>query len=104
MSAPCGPAGDIRGRDFSVMRTSFCRRVICGTAALAAVLGWARVANAQFKPAAEFAVGEKYHVEGGISFWNPDPDLVVSSEALGIPGDDIDLVKDLGIEQKKLRT
>ena len=69
-----------------------------------AVLGWGRVADAQYRPASELAIGEKYHVEGAIAFWNADPDLVVSSEALGIAGDDIDLVKDLGIEQKKLRT
>jgi hypothetical protein len=86
------------------MQISFCRRVICGAAALVASLGWAAVANAQYRPAGELAVGEKYHVEGAIAFWNADPDLVVSSEALGIAGDDIDLVEDLGIEQKKLRT
>ena len=36
-------------------------------------------------------------------FWNADPDLIISSESLGIPGDDIDLVNDLGIEDKRLR-
>ena len=87
----------------SAMRSSVCR-VICGGAVAVAVLGWGRVADAQYRPASEIAIGEKYHVEGAIAFWNADPDLTVSSEALGIRGDDIDLVKDLGIEQKKLRT
>ena len=31
------------------------------------------------------------------------PDLIVSSESLGIPGDDVDLVNDLGILEKRLR-
>jgi hypothetical protein len=78
--------------------------VTCGAAALVAALGWAGVANAQYRPAVETAIGEKYHIEGGFAFWDPDIDLVVSSEALGIPGDDVDLTDDLGIESKKLRT
>ena len=86
------------------MRSSACR-VICGAAVAVAVLGWGRVRRGAVPAArAEVAVGEKYHIEGGFTFWNPDPDLVISSEALGIPGDDVDLVNDLGIEQKKLRT
>lgn len=67
-----------------------------------AVVAWALPADAQFR-VSEPAVGEKYHIEGGVAFWNADPNLVISSEALGIPGDDIDLVNDLGIEQKRLR-
>ena len=86
------------------MRIPSWRRVVCCVAALVTVLGGAGIANAQYRPAGELAVGEKYHVEGAIAFWNADPDLTVSSEALGIPGDDVDLVNDLGIEQKKLRT
>ena len=69
-----------------------------------AVLGWGRVADAQYRPASEAAIGEKYHIEGGFAFWDPDLTLVVSSEAIGIEGDDVDLVNDLGIESKKLRT
>ncbi len=48
-------------------------------------------------PVADPATGEKYHVEVTGSLWNPSPDLVISSESLGIAGDEIDLVKDLGI-------
>jgi hypothetical protein len=64
--------------------------------------GWAVPAQAQYRPSSP-AIGETYHIEGGISFWNANPDLIVSSESLGIPGDDVDLVNDLGIEQKRLR-
>jgi hypothetical protein len=59
-------------------------------------------AAAQFSPPPEPAVGENYHVELSYGWWNADPSLVVSSESLGIPGTDVDLVEDLGVEQKKL--
>jgi hypothetical protein len=59
------------------------------------------VAEAQFRPAARGAVGEDYNVEGTIAWWDPNPDLIINSESLGIPGSDIDLVEDLGIEPKR---
>ena len=64
-------------------------------------------ASAQFRPAGPAggsqAVGERFHIEGAASLWSPTPDLVVSSESLGIPGDAVDLVSDLGVEKKRLR-
>jgi hypothetical protein len=61
---------------------------------------------AQFQPvgsaSSQAAVGERYRVEASALLWGAQPELVVSSESLGIPGDDIDLVGDLGIEQKRL--
>jgi hypothetical protein len=86
------------------MRNSAWRCVICGLVFAVAMLAPARAAVAQYRPTSELAVGEKYHIEGGIAFWNPDLSLTVSSEALGIPGDEVDLVDDLGLEEKKLRT
>jgi hypothetical protein len=59
------------------------------------------VAEAQFRPATRPAVGEDYNVEGAIAWWDPSPELIINSESLGIPGSDIDLVGDLGIEQKR---
>lgn len=69
----------------------------------ASVVAVAYPVEAQFRPSAAPTIGERYHIEGAIAWWNADPDLVVSSESLGIPGDDVDLVDDLGIEQKRLR-
>jgi hypothetical protein len=62
-------------------------------------------ATAQFRPttASNPAVGERYHIEASATLWEPAPDLVVSSESLGIAGDAVDLVSDLGVEQKRLR-
>jgi hypothetical protein len=77
---------------------------LCRVAALTVVLlaGVASGAAAQYRPAAEAAVGEDFHVEVAYGWWNADPSLIVNSESLGILGTDVDLVDDLGIEQRKL--
>ncbi len=50
------------------------------------------------------ATGETYHVELGAEFWDPVPDpIVISSESLGIIGDRVDFVNQLGIAQTKFR-
>lgn len=70
---------------------------------LAAALVTAPPAAAQYgaRPFAATAPGEDYHVEVGFAFWNPTPDITISSESLGIPGDDIDFVDNLGIEKSR---
>ena len=62
-------------------------------------------ARAQYGAAgsSDQATGERYHVEIGGFFWNPTPDIVISSESLGIVGTDIDFVNDLGIAKKRLK-
>ncbi len=80
-------------------------RTVLRSPVLSLLLLWLGVppssADAQFRPAASAAVGEDYHVEGAIAWWDPRPVLVINSESLGIAGTDIDLVEDLGIEQKR---
>lgn len=68
---------------------------------VASLLLSASPALAQFR-VGNTTAGEDYNVEVAYSLWRPDPDLVISSESLGILGSDIDLVDDLGIEQKRL--
>lgn len=76
---------------------------ICVAMVIVTVLGgFENTASAQFNAPAEPAVGEKYHVEVSYGWWNADPTLIINSESLGIPGTDVDLVEDLGIEQKQL--
>lgn len=41
-------------------------------------------------------------MEASVAWWNAEPTLIVSSESLGIAGDNVDLVKDLGIQKKRL--
>jgi hypothetical protein len=49
------------------------------------------------------ATGETYHAEIAASFWYPTPQIVISSESLNIPGDDVDFVNTLGITKSKFR-
>lgn len=60
-------------------------------------------ARAQYAPkgVSDRATGETYHVEIGYCFWNPTPEIAITSEALGIIGSRIDFISDLGIEQKR---
>jgi hypothetical protein len=60
-------------------------------------------ARAQYAPkgVSDRATGETYHVEIGYYFWNPTPEIAITSEALGIIGSRIDFISDLGIEQKR---
>jgi hypothetical protein len=78
----------------------------------AAILVWcvcfgllATPARAQYgvKRLSDPATGETYHVEVGGSFWNPTPDIAITSEALGIVGSRIDFVQDLGIEKTRFK-
>jgi hypothetical protein len=52
-------------------------------------------------PGGDLAIGETYRVELTAGLWNPTPDMVVSSPALGIAGTDIDVVDDLGVVRKR---
>jgi hypothetical protein len=63
-------------------------------------------ARAQYgvKKISDPATGESYHVEVGGYFWNPTPDIAITSESLpGIRGSRIDFVQDLGIEKTRFR-
>jgi len=77
---------------------------VCRAAVVCAVaLIWPVASAAQYAPAGTPAVGEEYHIEAALAWWSPEPKLIVSSESLGIPGDDVNLVTDLGILKKRLR-
>lgn len=69
---------------------------------LSFVLVCAAPARAQFRPAGGPAPGEQYHIEAAASFWSATPEIIISSESLGIPGDNVDLIGDLGIQKKNL--
>ena len=80
-------------------------RSIVASVCLYAILLAPASASAQFKarPFSDPATGEVYHVELSGAIWNPNPEISVSSEALGIVGSKIDLVADLGVVKKSLR-
>jgi hypothetical protein len=78
------------------MRTRACRTVsLCLLTALFA----AAPAAAQYSGGrpSEAATGETYHIEIAGTIWDPSPDIVLSSESLGIPGDQVDFVNTLGV-------
>ncbi len=76
-----------------------------GLLAAAALLCVVQPARAQYQPyeVPEPATGETYHVEAGFYLWLSSPEMLVASESLGIPGTDIDLVNDLGMEGRRLK-
>ena len=69
----------------------------------AVVMMTAAPARAQYgaRLGGDRATGETYHVEVGGYFWNPTPNIAITSESLGIIGSRIDFVDDLGIEQQR---
>ncbi len=82
------------------MRTRIAALVVFS---LTVVLAAPAFAQYGFRPAANRATGENYHVELGGYFWNPNPDILITSEGIGILGSQIDFIQDLGIERKRLR-
>jgi hypothetical protein len=60
-------------------------------------------ASAQYRAIADPATGETYHVEISGFLWNPAPTLLITSESLGIMGDQIDFVQDFGFERSTFR-
>jgi len=83
---------------------SVCRLYVFLSVSALGVLTLPTTAWAQYRPGAvtEPAVGEQYHIEASYAWWNAEPELIVNSESLGILGTDVNLVNDLGIEQKRL--
>ena len=82
-------------------------RVFAFTLCVFTGLALAAPAEAQYgarSASSNRATGETYHVEAGASFWDPVPDpIVITSESLGIPGNNVDFVKQLGVAQTKFR-
>lgn len=69
------------------------------------VLAAALPASAQYglRRPSNRATGETYHIEVTGDLWNPTPNIVISSESLGILGDRIDFVNTLGIEKTRFK-
>jgi hypothetical protein len=84
------------------MRTRLSATILCLFAGLVA----ATPAEAQYgaRPAtSNRATGETYHIELGGTIWNPTPEIVISSESLGILGDNVDFVNTLGLTKTKFK-
>lgn len=80
------------------MRLSFRSAILVVTAALLVTANQASAQYRRFNTDSR-ATGETYHVEFAAGLWNPEPEMKVSSEALGIIGSQIDGVNDLGMSK-----
>jgi hypothetical protein len=73
---------------------------------IAAVLTCSR-ADAQFaarRPAPQLPQGEDFHVELGLMFWTPTPDLVIGSDSFAVIGSPtIDFVQEFAIDNERFR-
>jgi len=79
------------------MRT---RSFIASLCLIAGLLS-AAPAEAQYgaRRKSNLATGENYHVEVTGDLWDPNPDIVISSEQFGQIGDQVDFVNTLGISR-----
>ena len=84
------------------MPMSVCRVSVLVCLVALGVFGVAPDANAQYRRPGSAVVGEEYHIEASYGWWNAQPSLIVNSESLAIPGSDVNLIEDLGIEKHKL--
>jgi hypothetical protein len=80
------------------------RKLVVWVAGATMLVMTAGTANAQYGPrrpgAPSGVTGAEYHVELSYALWRPNPTLEISSESLGIIGDRIDAVADLGFEKR----
>jgi hypothetical protein len=59
-------------------------------------------AEAQFRVPESVAPAEDYHVEFGLGFWSPEPDVVIRLDNVaGFVGSDVDFVEEFGIQKKR---
>jgi hypothetical protein len=77
--------------------------VACATV-LAMTSGTASAQYGVRRGATSGVSGEDYHVELGYALWNPEPEIEISSESLGIIGSTINGVTDLGFEKRRFQT
>ena len=60
------------------------------------------MAHAQFGEQPADDMGETYRVEVGAGLWNVSPHIVISADAFGIQGSNLDFVRDAGLVDKRL--
>jgi len=59
-------------------------------------------AQSRVTPFQDPSTGETYHIEGGVRFWHPTPDLTVSSSQFDLVGTVINAGTDLGVTGRNL--
>ena len=102
-SATLPGSGDLLMTQRGMVRVA--RRIRLLALTSSCVIGMARITalGPVRRAGADPPSGRSITSRSSYGWWNADPTLIINSESLGIPGTDVDLVEDLGIEQKKLR-
>jgi hypothetical protein len=85
------------------MRTRLFATSLCLFAGLIAAVPAEAQYGARRAGSSNRATGETYHVEIGGYLWNPTPEIVISSESLGINGDNVDFVNTLGLPKQTFK-
>jgi hypothetical protein len=85
------------------MRTRLFAAALCLAAGLLAAIPAEAQYGAKRRPGSNVATGEDYHVEVAGTLWNPTPSIVISSESLGILGDNVDFVTTLGLPKSTFK-
>ena len=83
-------------------RTGTCVRRSAGVLVLLCLSAAPARAQLQPRSLSDPATGERYRIEASGAFWNPTPDIIVRSQSLGIPGDEVNGVTDLGIVKQRV--
>jgi hypothetical protein len=62
-------------------------------------------AHAQYRPRPlnDPATGERFHIEAEAGYWTPSAEITFASQGLGIPGDSIDVKRDLGVTDQNFK-
>lgn len=85
------------------MRTRLFATTLCLLAGLSAAAPAEAQYGARRAGSSNRATGETYHIELAGTIWDPTPEIVISSESLGILGDSVDFVNTLGLPKSKFR-
>ncbi len=73
------------------------------TVVLTAASATPALAQFQPRPMAEAPMAERYIIEAQAGLWNPNPEMSITSESLGIIGTRIDFKSDLGLKQTRFK-
>jgi hypothetical protein len=60
-------------------------------------------AEAQFNVETPLPPAERYHLEFGVGFWSPEPEVVIRFDGPAGLGTDVDFVQEFGITKKRFR-
>jgi hypothetical protein len=76
---------------------------IATSSLIALVLAGSASAEAQFRIEKPLPPAEQYHVEFGMAYWSPEPEMNIRFDGPDGTGTDVDFVQEFGIAKKRFR-